>query len=308
LLEYGLLAGLIAVTAIGGVMMTGERVRDVFSASSVALNNSGLSGGESGGSEAEAPLDSHKFNWTILAGTHSNGDTGFYDAIYGSRVSEGSDSPRLRVLNESNSTDNVMVIFDGNHLTEVADHDFACSDGSRAPVADAFNFDYQAEYDDTRIYWKKFNMPTEIVTGEEFTCALIPGSDPDPDWEPMAGNSIDFFSGEYSSRYRGWQSVSPTWGTGSKVVGPTFTTIAIITNKDTGELEFKVEGNTASVDVTGFELSCSWPSKPEGWTVPLPLFDRYISGQNASVYQSGPGYVSTLPNDEDVSCVLNEGP
>jgi Flp pilus assembly pilin Flp len=183
LIEYGLLVGLVAVVAIGGVIATGQEVESTFSSARGTLSDnvtaaSGGNGLPGDSSEATAAtFDSYKYNWTFVAG--QNGDIhGVYSSSFGTRTSAGPEAPYLRQMSERPS--DIRLIVDGDHFAEVQGLELACSNDQRLPVSGADINYYYAAGDHTRVYWYKPGYEFDLVPGVEYACALIPTGAPDP--------------------------------------------------------------------------------------------------------------------------------
>jgi Flp pilus assembly pilin Flp len=136
------------------------------------------------------------------------------------------------------------------------------------------------------------------------------GSAPAPEnnFSGQIENQVTFTAGRYSwtsNHSDGWQSVNPTYGTGSQDVGPNHTLVGVFTTNDTGQLTVKFLGDQTGIDTTGYRIACLSDLNPVGWERDLPPFDEYITtGQNTSAFVSAAGYVPNFQAGDNVSCTI----
>jgi Flp pilus assembly pilin Flp len=171
LVEYAMLASLVATVAIASVAATGQRVGGVFSTSVAAI--SGAEGG-SDTSDGPASLDSYDHYWTFRAGEVSASQTrdGYRSSSSTAEmISTGTNSAELVYLYDDQDDSEVVFIIMGDHVAEVLAGQLTCSDGLKLAGADAWTVHYYSEVT-TRAYWD--TTAGNFIPGEEYTCAITP--------------------------------------------------------------------------------------------------------------------------------------
>lgn len=171
LVEYGLLAGLVAVVAIGSVSALGQKSSETFSDIAAELSAATASvstAGEATGTELDLSLAD--WSWEIVAGTNPNAETthGFYENAFGERTMLSGPSD-VTVLQSALSANRSFFYIADDLSSTYTNYTLACDHGSW-DMADVSS--YSTAPGVTRFFWDNGTGPF-FEPGLSYRCGLV---------------------------------------------------------------------------------------------------------------------------------------
>ena len=115
---------------------------------------------------------------------------------------------------------------------------------------------------------------------------------------------LSFTAFGYNDDEFGWQSVSPTFGSGISESDSGLDVVAIYRGVSAQNLNLKFAGDTSGMDISGYRLACSSDLNPQGWERPFPPLNYYHRSQSATIYTHSNTDIPEFQSDEQFTCTI----